>query len=604
MSRPSSFAHFTHDHDGEQLSGVDSGDDGGLDPAATVVLLHGAGNGSKERLLPMLDEFVARGCRGLALDFSGHGESTGELRELSLRRRFEQAAAVIDARVPADAPLVLVGFSMSGQTVADLARHYGERVAAIGLCAPAVYAAEAWPLPFGDGDGEFSAIIRAPESWRAAPALDVFRGYRGRAVLAVPATDHVIPPAVTEAVTDALSTRAQFTRLELPDAEHWLGLWFRDHADDRREFVDAVLTGLGDEGWTATRAWVAKQVPQGRGVRDTTVLHGGWSSQMRRLTLSDPGEAQAHSHAARHALSPHRPKAQVAPLQGPSSGTPRARTEQRGNAPVLPRTRLDDGSGLVLRSFVRPFFRRHAPGLLAREASVLTLLAPYDGIPVPELRAVDATAEHADHPSLLMSLLPGTVRVDDVDLERRLDLLAGQLARVHAVVPDERPRTYQAWTSPERVGSPGGEPWERAVDVIRRAAPAYEGCFLHRDFHPGNVLFTGAGETLRITGVVDWVETSWGPADLDVAHCSTALALLHGPEHGLGFRARYEARGGRSLAEDRDHLYWRLLDALGYAPDATKLAGPWRELGRTDLTPRVLGARLEAYVAGLLDQYA
>lgn len=547
MSRLSS---FTHDHDGERLSGVDSGDDGGREPAATVVLLHGAGiNGSKERLLPLLDEFVARGCRGLALDFSGHGESTGELRELSLRRRFEQAAAVIDARVPADGPLVLVGFSMSGQTVADLARHYGERVAAIGLCAPAVYAAEAWALPFGEGDGEFSTIIRAPEGWRASPALDAFREYSGRAVLAVPGRDDIIPPAVTEAVADALSTRAQFTRLELPDAEHWLGLWLRDHADDRREFVDAVLTGLGDEGWTATRAWVARQLPRGRGVRDTTVLRGGWSSQIRRLTL-------------------------------------------------------DDGSGLVLRSFVRPFFRRHAPGLLAREASVLTLLASYDGIAVPELCAVDATAEHTDHPSLLMSLLPGSVRVDDEDLDPRLDLLAGQLARVHAVVPDERPRTYQAWTSPERVGSPGGELWERAVDVVRRAAPAYEGCFLHRDFHPGNVLFTGSGETLRITGVVDWVETSWGPADLDVAHCSTALALLHGPEHGLGFRGRYEAQGGRRLAENPDHLYWRLLDALGYAPDATKLAGPWRELGRTDLTPQVLGARLEAYVAGLLERYA
>ncbi|WP_434975662.1 hypothetical protein [Streptomyces bluensis] len=63
-----------------------------------------------------------------------------------------------------------------------------------------------------------------------------------------------------------------------------------------------------------------------------------------------------------------------------------------------------------------------------------------------------------------------------------------------------------------------------------------------------------------------------------------------------------EARGGRRLAENPDHLYWRLLDALGYAPDATKLAGPWRVLGRADLTPQVLG-RLEAYVAGLLDQY-
>jgi aminoglycoside phosphotransferase (APT) family kinase protein len=142
------------------------------------------------------------------------------------------------------------------------------------------------------------------------------------------------------------------------------------------------------------------------------------------------------------------------------------------------------------------------------------------------------------------------------------------------------------------------------VDVIRRDPPPYDGCFLHRDFHPGNVLFTGSGAGLRISGVVDWVETSWGPADLDVAHCSTALALLHGPEYGLGFRERYEARGGRRLADGAGHLYWRLLDALAYVPDAAKLAGPWRELGRIDLTPEVLGGRLEAYVAGLLKRYA
>jgi hypothetical protein len=139
--------------------------------------------------------------------------------------------------------------------------------------------------------------------------------------------------------------------------------------------------------------------------------------------------------------------------------------------------------------------------------------------------------------------------------------------------------------------------------VIRRDPPPYEGCFLHRDFHPGNVLFTGAGPELRITGVVDWVETSWGPADLDVAHCSTALALLHGPAYGLDFRERYEAHGGRDLAGDPEHLYWRLLDALHYCPDAAKLAGPWRDLGRDDLTSEVLGERLEAYVDGLLQRY-
>ncbi|MBY8869574.1 alpha/beta fold hydrolase [Streptomyces sennicomposti] len=567
---------FTHTYDGERLSGVhapadsdpSNSDPSDSDPAdaapggpsegdggaaagrrPTVVLLHGAGNGSKERLLPLLAEFAARGCQGLAFDFSGHGESSGALGELSLRRRFEQAVSVIDARTPPDGPLVLIGFSMSGQTVADLARHYGRRVAALGLAAPAVYAGAAWDVPFGDGTGPFSALIRRPGSWRASPALDALRAYEGRAVLVVPGTDAVIPPAVTEAVQDALAARAQFTRLDLPDADHGLGLWLRDHPEARRELATALLTGLGDGGWTATRAWVAKQVPPGRTVAAARPLSGGWSSQMRALTL-------------------------------------------------------DDGTALVLRTFVKPFFRRHAPALLAREAAVLALLADHDGVPAPAPVAVDATGEHCDHPSLLMTRLPGRVRVDDgPDLDRRLDLLAAQLGRVHAVVPDVRPRPYEAWTSPERVQAPPGAVWERAVAVLRREPPAYEGCFLHRDYHPGNVLFTGDGAEPRIGGVVDWVETSWGPADLDVAHCSTALALLHGPEHGLGFRARYEALGGRPLADGYDHLYWRLLGALHYCPDAAKLAGPWRELGRTDLTPQVLADRLEAYVTGLLERY-
>ncbi|MFE9849644.1 alpha/beta fold hydrolase [Streptomyces sp. NPDC005576] len=534
---------FTHDHDGERLSGVYGGEPSGV----TAVVLHGAGTSSMERLRPLVQDFVAHGCRGVAFDFSGHGESTGRLSESSLRRRFEQAVAVIDAYGGEEGPLVLVGFSMSGQTVADLATHYGDRVTALGLCAPAVYAAEAWEMPFEDGDGRFSRIIRRPDSWREAPALQLLRAYEGRAVLAVPGTDAVIPAAVTESVQDALAARAQYTRFDLPHAQDQLGMWFRDHADDRREFVEAVLTGLDDHGWSATRAWVAEQLGDGREVTGRRLLSGGWSSQMRRLTL-------------------------------------------------------DDGTALVQRTLVQPFFRHHGPGLLAREASALTLLTGQESIPAPELVAVDAAAEHCDHPTLLMSALPGRVRVDEDDLAQRLDLLAAQLVSIHGVVPNDRPRAYRAWTSAERVRTPDGPLWARAVDVIRRDPPSYDGCFLHRDFHPGNVLFTGAGPELRITGVVDWVETSWGPADLDVAHCSTALALLHGPAYGLDFRERYEAHGG-DLADGPDHLYWRLLDALHYCPDAAKLAGPWRELGRADLTAEVLGGRLEAYVDGLLQRY-
>ncbi|WP_436845716.1 hypothetical protein [Streptomyces canus] len=107
------------------------------------------------------------------------------------------------------------------------------------------------------------------------------------------------------------------------------------------------------------------------------------------------------------------------------------------------------------------------------------------------------------------------------------------------------------------------------------------------------MLFTGAGPMLRTTGVVDWAETSWGPADLDVARCSTALAPLHRPTYGLEFHERYEAHCGRELTDNSDHLYCRLIDALHSCPGAANPAGPWRGgARRSDV--RGAGERLEA----------
>ncbi|MEU4353113.1 phosphotransferase family protein [Streptomyces virginiae] len=322
------------------------------------------------------------------------------------------------------------------------------------------------------------------------------------------------------------------------------------------EATEAMDKGHDGEGWGATRSWVEKGLVEGERIAQVVRLRGGWTSQMRRLDLAGPGGRRS----------------------------------------------------LVLRSFVKPFYVRHAEGLLTREAAVLRRLDGTD-VPAATLAAVDATAQHCDHPSLLMTLLPGTVRLGDQDADDRAELLARQLVSIHRlpVTAAQRPRPYQAWTSPERVTPPAAterpELWRRAVDVIRREPPAHQGCFLHRDFHPGNVLFTGSGGGLRISGVVDWVETSWGPADLDVAHCSTALALLHGVPAGMRFTDRYVDAGG-TLAEGSAHLYWRLLDALGFAPDAEKVAVPWRELGRVDLTPDVLTGRLEGYIEALFERCA
>ncbi|MFC5833401.1 phosphotransferase family protein [Nonomuraea insulae] len=300
---------------------------------------------------------------------------------------------------------------------------------------------------------------------------------------------------------------------------------------------------------------MSRHLEVGERIVRTEALHGGITAEMRRLTI----------------------------------GTRDGRTRD-----------------LVLRSFVDPFYLRGAEDSLNRETGALSLLTE-TGVPAPELVAVDPSAAQCEYPSLLMTHLAGRTVLDDEGLETRVPLLARQLVAIHALRPAERPRKYVTLTTADTVVVPKGADaaaWAAAIDVIRRPAPPYEGRFLHRDFQPGNVLFdvppaTPAGA--RIAGVVDWAATSWGPADLDVAHCSTNLALLHGPAWGLRFAEAYEQAGGVLAAATSERLYWQVRDGLAFSEEVRLVAQPWREAGRTELTTRAVEERLDAYVTALMD---
>ncbi|ATL25124.1 phosphotransferase family protein [Streptomyces formicae] len=303
------------------------------------------------------------------------------------------------------------------------------------------------------------------------------------------------------------------------------------------------------------RAWVERHLDEGERIIGVEALHGGITAEVRRLTIGSPDGATRD---------------------------------------------------LVLRTFVDMTYEAAAEDWLNREALALTLLAG-TGVPAPALVAVDPTAAHCEYPALLKTHLAGRTTLDDEGLEARVPALAGQLVAIHALRPAERPKTYEALTTPDTVVTPRGADaaaWAAAIEVIRRPAPPYEGRFLHRDFQPGNVLFDVLPEGAAgasVTGVIDWAGASWGPTDLDVAHCSTTLALLHGPAWGLRFADAYEKAGGVLAAASGERLYWQVRDALAASEEVALVARAWRESGRTELTTRAVEERLDAYVISVMD---
>ena len=116
---------------------------------------------------------------------------------------------------------------------------------------------------------------------------------------------------------------------------------------------------------------------------------------------------------------------------------------------------------------------------------------------------------------------------------------------------------------PATPGLVAGSPvWERAVRQTETARPTAPGVLIHRDVHPGNLLWT---ETFA-TGVVDWVNACVGPAAFDTAHLRLNLACLDGLEAADAFDAGDPA--------------WDIEAAFGLldwaSPGAAdRWAGPW-----------------------------
>lgn len=221
-----------------------------------------------------------------------------------------------------------------------------------------------------------------------------------------------------------------------------------------------------------------------------------------------------------------------------------------------------DGSRTVLRLMTNEPWRTHGAELTTRERDTQRFLAATD-VPAPTSLALDADGSACGVAAHLMTRLPGAAaeRVDDLDLAAMARLLAG----IHRLRPAEPFRDYQSWAweakwvVPPWTRHPGS--WARAFEVLAGPAPAYGPTFLHRDFGHRNLLWSDGA----VGGVVDWVETSTGPAWLDAAHAASNLAVLLGTDPAAAFLEEYAPSAGEPLDP-----YWLVMDAVGYLPPPGK----------------------------------
>lgn len=225
------------------------------------------------------------------------------------------------------------------------------------------------------------------------------------------------------------------------------------------------------------------------------------------------------------------------------------RALEGGKSSAVHRLSLQAHSGVdrdvVLRRYVLDWVDAEpwAPG---NEALALRLLGePEVTMPAPRLLAADTDGQQT-----------GNTDHSHVRPTRSCRVAAGRhgdLAPPPRRSSARHPRPFRV-TGAERMGTvctdttrhtaavePAPRAWETAFALYDGPQPARDRVFLHRDYYPGNILWTDD----HITGFVDWVSSCAGPPEEDVAHCRANLAIHHGQGQADRFLQLWQTVTGR-----------------------------------------------------------
>ena len=253
---------------------------------------------------------------------------------------------------------------------------------------------------------------------------------------------------------------------------------------------------------------------------------------------------------------------------------------------------------LVLRRFTDKQWLKVEPDLVAHEAAALAW-ASNANLKVPTLVAFDSDGEHSGTPATLTTKLPGLTQLRPGDITAWLTEMAAAAVEIHRLDADGFPWTYGRFNVDEQLEVPGWsrEPdaWHRAIEIVSSQPPKSRECFIHRDFHPNNLLWLDG----KVSGVVDWVNACKGPVGIDVAWCRHNLANLYNVGVADEFLDLYTKAADFEFNYDP---YWDLMTVVELLPGPLTMYGGWVAEGFPFLSTDVLAERVDEYVASVVSR--
>ena len=251
----------------------------------------------------------------------------------------------------------------------------------------------------------------------------------------------------------------------------------------------------------------------------------------------------------------------------------------------------------VLRVLDNAAWLAEEPDVAEHEAAALTQ-AQRARLPAPRLVAIAGPEAGFGAPVVLMSFLAGCVQLRPENFDSWLAALATQLATIHAHPAESLRWSFDSWVDAEALAPPAWSTkpamWQTAIDRWRSGPPTEPVVFVHRDYHPVNVLWQDGA----VSGVVDWVSACRGPAGVVVAHCRTDLTLMYGPALAAGFLAAYRA----AVPGYRYDPYWDIDSILDMCLPEPSYYPPWREFGLAHVGMPELRRRLETHLEAVVQR--